>query len=92
MKTWLIILAIYHGADAATTDLALARGAREAVTPSQHPLVLNLVDAGEAAYEIACVRRLEARHPTWARALLVAALTGQSFAVTHNLKTLGQLR
>lgn len=88
MRFLLIGLLVGHGLDAATTDLAFARGGREVVAPSQHPAVLNLIDAGEGVFEYAAIRRFEAKHPKVARWLLAGALAGQGFAVAHNIKEL----
>lgn len=88
MRGLLLGLLLAHGADAATTDIAFARGGREVVAPSQQPAVLNLIDAGEGAFEYAFIRKLETRHPKVARWLLAGALAGQGYAVAHNVKEL----
>lgn len=74
------LLATFSG-DAITTDMALARGGREVILPSQKPLVVTSIVAGEAALAYWSYKKVKPNHPKLAIVLYVT-LVGARGAVT----------
>lgn len=89
MKELFVTLAILHGADAALTCTALARGAREAnpLLP-QRPVANLALKSGFVALSMVAIHKLEATHPKLARGLAAVSIGVESYAIGHNVRVL----
>jgi hypothetical protein len=88
-----LLLAAYLAAfagDAATSDIALRRGAREVVLPTQNRAVVAGVFAGEAVAGYYAYRWLRPDHPRMARVVYVAVVASHSMAAAWNARQLAR--
>lgn len=89
LKALFVTLAILHGADAATTCMALARGAREA-----NPVLPQSCAANATTKTVIAVgtmwllAKIDDTHPTLARITGTVQIGVESYAVGHNVRLL----
>jgi hypothetical protein len=90
MIPWLLAASLLHGADAATTHVALNRGAHEKnpifFTPYPSPPVVWSVTGGTVVAEWVVLRKLHRHHPKWATALAIGITAAEATTVAMNLR------
>ncbi len=93
MNTLLIIWLAAHGADTATTAIALNRGGVER-NPlyTQSAMTNTLLMAGEAAAVTLAVKKLGPHYPKFAKAMLALGIGVSGYAAVHNLRTIQAMR
>ena len=93
MTGWLLALAICHGADITTTQVALRNGARE-LNPlmPQQPAWNLVVGSAASAGQVWVFHRMGRSHPKLAKWATVAAIGVEGWAATANMRTIGQMR
>lgn len=79
-------------ADAATTHVALQKGAVEVVFPTQNPWVIDGIVAGEAVTGHALTKHLYKDHPKLAVTIAIAATAVHGYAAIHNIHVMRQMR
>jgi hypothetical protein len=84
-------LAVFTG-DTITTNIALSRGYREAVIPSQHRAVITATIAAQEGIGCIGYRILHPHHPKLANALIGVTMTSRGVAVTWNIAQLRKSR
>ena len=89
MKPFVLVLNLLCAGDAATTHVALSRGATEWVLPTQSPWMSTALIAGEAGGLSGALVWLDRRqHPKAARALAIAAIGIRAAVIANNLHQL----
>ena len=85
MKTILLALLLSHGADAASSHVAMARGGHELVL-TQNSGVNAALLAGTAVTSALAFKELRKSHPRWAWGLIVADVAVHSVATAYNAR------
>ena len=88
----LFVFNVLCAADAATTHVALNRGAHEMMLPTQNPWAIDAMVASEAiGGDLLFVWLDRQGHPKLARGLVWAAIGLRAYAVINNARVLHQL-
>lgn len=85
MNPLLLTLALLNGADSALTSHVIARGGREALLPSQSPIVLGAICVGETGAEAWGLTKLAVSHPKAAKVVGWALVGVRAGIVASNL-------
>ena len=78
-------------ADAATTHVALSKGAVEVVLPTQNPFMIDGIVAGQAVAGYMLINHLYKDHPKLAIAIAVGVTAAHGYAALHNIHVTRQM-
>lgn len=80
------------GLDAGSTHVALTRGARELIMPTQNPWVIDAVYSGAGVSTAYTLTRWHKTHPNWVKVYLISGIVLHSWATVHNVRVARRLR
>ncbi len=85
MKALLLAYLLLSGTDATTTHIALNRGGREVMWPTQNPYLIDGLTLGQAVGVIGLVTTLHRGHPRLAMGMLVVSTVIRGAVVVSNI-------
>ncbi len=85
MKILLLSYLLLSGADATTTHIALNRGGREVLWPTQNPYLIDGLTAGQAIGVTGLATTLHKGHPRLAVGMLVVSTVVRGVVVVSNI-------